>query len=317
MVKVVSEDVVVSYWSGVLPSVTYLHFLSFRVLNPNMKYVLYLESDFELEGTIPPLLGAKLNSLNIQIEKIKLSKLMDELGVPEFAAWKENFCFRMARKVTRRLTPILYALGVRKHFYFSSTMGFTLSHKFPFSGYVTDLPYRADLFRSLIHSKHADKNFLYVDLDICFIRSCDFKAAPMGSIAQWGTSDFGNSAYLMLPTTAKKAKQTILESLSKGVSALPWVLYNKERIEDYGLSIIDCAYLDPAWSPRSVIYQDSSLFFREGVHVESFLKEVRERCLGVHWHNQWNVRPDTCSPYSLLVNHFEDIFSGLHTSDTL
>lgn len=315
MVRSISEDVVVSYWSGILPEVSYLHFLSFRVLNPNMKYVLYLENDHDLKGTIPPLLSSKLNLLNIDIEVVELSKLMDELGVPRFAVWRENFSFRTARRVARRFAPILFALGVRKHLFFSHTMGFTLSHKFPFSGFITNLPYRADLFRSLIHSRYEEKNFLYVDLDICFIKSCDFKAAPLGAIAQWGTSDFGNSAYLMLPATARKAKRAILDNLLQGVSALPWVLYNQERVTDYGLTIIDCAYLDPAWSPRSVIYQDSSLFFRDGKHVEGFLQEVRERCLGVHWHNQWSVRPDAGSPHSLLVSYFEDGLSAFHTSD--
>jgi hypothetical protein len=315
MAEVISEDVVVSYWSGILPEVSYLHFLSFRVLNPNTKYVLYLEKDHDLNGTIPPQLSSKLSLLDIDIEVVELTKLMDELGVPSFAVWRENSFFRIARRVARRFAPMLFALGVRKHLFFSSTMGFTLSHKFPFSGFKTNLPYRSDLFRSLIHSRYEEKNFLYVDLDICFIKSCDFKAAPMGTIAQWGTSDFGNSAYLMLPTTASKAKRAILDNLLHGVSALPWILYNQERVTDYGLSIIDCAYLDPAWSPRSVIYQDSSLFFREGDHVQDFLQEVYERCLGVHWHNQWSVRPDTGSPYSLLVSHFENGLLAFHPSD--
>lgn len=307
-------DIVVSYWSGILPEVSYLHFLSFRVLNPNTKYVLYLESDPGFTGTITPQLISKLKLLNIYTEQIRLSQLMAELDVPPFAIWRENAFYGFVKRVINRFAPILYALGIRKHLFYSNVIGVSLSHDFAFSGFQMNLPYRADLFRSLIHTRFRESNFLYVDLDICFIKSLDFNAVPQGAIAQWGTSDFGNSAYLMLPAKAKRAKQMIRDNLVLGVSALPWVLYNKERVELYGLSIIDCAYLDPAWSPRSVIYQKSSLFFTEGAHVESFLKELHERCLGVHWHNQWNVLPEDGSPYSLLLNYFENGLSGHEAS---
>jgi hypothetical protein len=307
------KEVVVSYWSGPLPEICYLHFLSFRKHNPEMEYVLYLEEDFNLEGSVSEILMEKLLLLDISIERIQLSKLMFELDVPAFSIWLDNSLYRFARRIIRKITPLFYRLGMRKGIFPSEVMGITLSHRFPFTGYSTNLPYRADLFRSLIHRKYIEWNFLYVDIDICFTAPIDFMRYPQGAIAQWGTDNFGNSAFLLLTSSARNARNLILQNLIDGVSALPWILYDKERIVDYQLTIIDNKYIDQAWSPKSIIFQDSSLFFKMGPHVDSFLEEVLSDSIGIHWHNQWKITPDAGSPYQRLVDMFE---RGMHFKTT-
>jgi hypothetical protein len=272
---------------------------------------LYLEQDLGYEGFVTGDMAERLKQLNIEIVRVRLSLLMREMGIPKFSPWKNSIAFRFARKLSRKSVYLLWNLGIRKGLFRSEIMGLTQSHKFPFSGYSANLPYRADLFRSLIHAKHVSSNFLYVDIDICFIKSIDFSGNPNGAIAQWGTDNFGNSAYLMLPISAEDAKLGILNWLRSGVSALPWILYNRERVLTYGLKIIDCSLIDPAWSPDSAIYQNSSLFFENGPHVDEFLIEVNNRCIGVHWHNQWSSTPELGSPYERLLSGFRAEFAKL------
>jgi hypothetical protein len=253
----------------------------------------------------------RLNTLGIEVASVCLSQLMAEMTIPKFSIWGNSLFFRFARKLSRKSVPILWRLGIKKGLFESDVMGITQSHNFPFSGYSANLPYRADLFRSLIHAKHADCNFLYVDIDICFISSIDFSQHPQGAIAQWGTDTFGNSAYLLLPISAGRARSKILSLLRSGLSALPWILYNRERVADFDLEIINCSTIDPAWSPDSVIYQNSSKFFENGIHVDAFLVEINEKCIGVHWHNQWQKTPEMGSPYERLLSKFKSDLSIL------
>jgi hypothetical protein len=306
-----SEDVVVSYWSGNLPEVSHLHFISFRVLNPGKRYILYLEQDLGYEGSVSKDMEKRLKKLGIEVASVRLSLLMQEMKIPKFSSWGSSTFFKVARELSRKSAPLLWRLGIKKGLFESEVMGLTQSHGFPFSGYSSNLPYRADLFRSLIHAKHEGCNFLYVDIDICFITSIDFSNHPQGAIAQWGTATFGNSAYLMLPISAGGAKSRILALLRSGLSALPWILYNRERVADFGLNIIDCSKIDPAWSPDSVIYQNSSMFFENGSHVDAFLVEINEKCVGVHWHNQWQKTPEVGSPYERLLSKFNSDLSTL------
>jgi hypothetical protein len=280
-------------------------------LNPKKRYILYLEQDLGYEGSVSKDMEKRLNKLGIEVALVSLSLLMKEMGIPKFSAWGNSVFFRLARKLSRKSVPVLWRLGIKNGLFESEVMGLTQSHGFPFSGYSANLPYRADLFRSLIHAKHSDCNFLYVDIDICFITSIDFSHHPQGAIAQWGTDTFGNSAYLMLPISAKGAKSRILSLLRSGLSALPWILYNRERVADFGLKIINCSKIDPAWSPDSVIYQNTSMFFENGNHVEAFLAEIDEKCIGVHWHNQWQKTPEVGSPYERLLSKFNNDLSTL------
>ena len=300
-------QVVVSYWSGKLPEITFLHFLSVRTLNPDLRYVLYLECDPNFVGSTGPDLDARLRSLGIEIKRVSLNELLLKSGVPRFSKWREIRSYRLFRKVIRRLIPVISALLPKASTYKidkSDLLNWVVSHNFPFSGYSHDRAYRSDLFRSLIFQEYSDCDYLYLDLDICLIRKLEFNSFPDGAIAPWGTSKSGNSAYLLLPRSALSAKAKILKSLQAGHSALPWVLYSETRIRDYNLHLHESREIDPAWSVESVIHADTTLFFRSGDHVSKFISEVDDNCIGVHWHNQWSVIPENGSPYEILKDRF-------------
>jgi len=300
-------QVVVSYWSGKLPEITFLHFLSVRTLNPDLRYVLYLESDRNFVGFIDPDLDARLRALGIDVETVSLNELLLQSGVPRFSRWRDVRSYRLFRKVIRRLIPFFSAVlpkGSRYKIDKSDLLNWVVSHNFPFSGYSHDRAYRSDLFRSLIFQEYSDCDYLYLDLDICLIRPLEFDCFPHGAIAPWGTSKSGNSAYLLLPRSALSARIKILKSLRAGHSALPWVLYSETKIRDYNLHLYQSREIDPAWSVESVIHADTTLFFRSGNHVSKFISEVDENCIGVHWHNQWSVVPESGSPYEILKARF-------------
>ena len=293
--------VVVSYWSGELPEVTRLHFLSFRRLNPDTKYVLFLESDASFEGSISELMRLMLKELEIEVRHVALTDLMASQKIPQFSRFKNSFSYSLGRKFLRKLYPIIFKFNLcRNSIHYSELMGFTAGHSFPLTGYVFDLAYRADLFRSLVHQLFTKDDFLYIDLDVCFMKPIDFECASDGLCAQWGTADSGNSAYLLLPK-GSSARELIARDLKSGMSALPWILYNSQQLARFGILMLPTKVFDPAWDPSSVIVGRSDLFFRSGFHVETFLNEVNRDCICVHWHNQWMESPDPESPYDCLL----------------
>lgn len=294
-------SVVVSYWSGDLPEVTKLHFISFRKLNPDVKYVLHLERDSGFEGSLSKPMVDLLHELKIEISSVSLASLMELQGVARFSKFRRDKLFTMSRKIFRRMYPVFYRFPcTKRRIFHSKLMGFTAGHTFPLTGYVSDLAYRADLFRSLAHQLFQGSDYLYIDLDVCFIKPLKFESSSAGYCAQWGTDDSGNSAYLMLPQNSP-ARQMILNDLQSGFSALPWVLYSSEQLGRYGISMLPNKVFDPAWDPDSVIHERSDLFFRSGSHVSTFINEIMFDCICVHWHNQWNEIPDLDSPYDRLL----------------
>jgi hypothetical protein len=306
--------IVTAYWSGVLPKITELHFESFRKLNPGIEYRLYLESDKGFEGFIPDYLKSTLERLNIKVVRISLENLLTSASVPIFSKYKNSLFYRIGRyslaKSLSNFGRLLLKVSRKSEIrlgktFFTKTMGCSPGHSRIFSGSKMNLAERSDLFRSNIFNQWPNRDFLYVDLDICFIQPLDLDKFSMGAISQWGTTDFGNSAFLYLPKLQRVARERILRELRLGTSALPWILYSKERCQKYGIEIISNKYLDPAWSPGSEIYGKSDRFFKAGPHSASFVEEIRLTNLLVHWHNQWGCIPEEDSPYDVLLKSFK------------
>lgn len=306
--------IVTSYWSGELPDITKLHFESFRALNPTTEYVLYLDSDEGFEGVVPPSLSQTLDRLRISTQKISLGELMSSSGIPSFSVWKNSFIYRAIRsflaKLLSNLSPLILGLVQKTEVrlgnnFFTTSMGFSPGHARAFSGSKVNLAERSDLFRSTIFNQYPDRDFLYIDLDICFIKPLALHEYPLGAISQWGTAEFGNSAFLYLPESARRARKGIANELRLGTSALPWILYNKIRCEYFGLKILSNDMMDPAWSPNSIIHGASDKFFKSGSHVDTFLDEIRSNNLLIHWHNQWNQIPEKGSPFDVLLSKFQ------------
>ena len=307
--------IVTSYWSGNLPEITKLHFASFRKLNPYTEYVLYLDSERNFEGIISEEMRTFLASLNISVKHISLNDLMHSQKIPGFSKWKDNFQYRFFRRAITTLSSHMFLtlnkitnrteLRLIKGFY-STLMGYSPSHSRPFSGSKMNLAERSDIFRSCIFSCYPDRDFLYVDLDICFIKPLQLEGLNNGAISQWGTADFGNSAFLFLPKSSHKARTAILQELQTGTSALPWILYNQRRCRNYDFTILPNSLTDPAWTPGSSIHGESDKFFKNGPHVQAFLLELELNNLFVHWHNQWRTSPEKGSPYELLLSSFKD-----------
>ncbi len=306
--------IVTAYWSGDLPDITKLHFESFRALNPTTEYVLYLDSDKGFEGVIPHSLMATLDRLKISVQKISLVDLMSSSGIPSFSEWKDSILYRAFRSVLTRslsnVSPLILGLAQKTEVrlannFFTTSMGFSPGHARAFSGSKVNLAERSDLFRSTIFNHYSDRDFLYVDLDICFTKSLSLNEYGVGAISQWGTAEFGNSAFLFLSKSAHVARREITNELRLGTSALPWILYNKIRCEKFGLKILSNDMMDPAWSPNSIIYGASDKFFKSGSHVDIFLDQIRLNNLLIHWHNQWKQIPEKGSPFEVLLSKFQ------------
>jgi len=302
----ISSTTVISYWSGVLPEISRLHFLSFRANEPHLPYILYLESDTGFEGSIPDSLANLLLELRIEIRSIGLTGLMASNQIPKFSHWKDNRIFKLGKYVIYKISPLFEHLPSQPNIFNKSPKkGITFSHHVPFTGFVNDLAYRADIFRALAISIFNQTDFLYLDLDICLVRPLTLTKWKSGAIAQWGTDNFANSAFLFVPQMATNARSKIIGNLQYGISALPWVLYSRDRVDSYEFEMIPNHLLDPAWDPNSVISGQSELFFRSGSHVKQFMRETKD-IIAIHWHNQWAQIPEKNSPYDILMEHFKD-----------
>ena len=79
-----------------------LHFLSFRKLNPDVKYVLHLEGDSGFEGHMSKPMVDLLHELKIEISSVSLASLMEMQGVARFSKFRRKKLFTIGRKIFRR-----------------------------------------------------------------------------------------------------------------------------------------------------------------------------------------------------------------------
>lgn len=300
------QVIVFSYWAGSLPNISELHFRSFRANNPGVKYVLHLDSTAKYSSFVNAHLMKVLLDCDIEVKSYSLEQEMAEVGVPAFPVPYPRIVQRIGRRFLKSAAHFLHN---RSNFnipgmYFSDELGWTLWHKSRFSNLIEDLAYRSDLFRTIKLIKTTDRHFIYSDIDISFCRPLKEMKIQKSFTSQWGTSNFANTAFLLIQSSNGIARTLIHKEITLGKPALPWILFTREFCETINLNILDINLFDPAWTTGSSIEGRSDLFFSDGPHVEIFLREVELRNWMVHWHNQWSTAPQVNSPYMRQLSKF-------------
>jgi hypothetical protein len=303
---------IISYWYGELPQISKLHFISFQYNNNlNAKYTFYIdqESKSEFENNKPDW----LDDLDIDIIFIDLYDLMNKYGISPFHRELSTsihktiskallFMIRLSNYVLRRL-PNWMRIFIAKRTTYNLEMGLSLKHSNRFSNLIKDLPYRSDIFRSLIIGQLENDDILYVDIDVIFVKKLALIDLRQSFVSQWGSSDYGNSAILFL-TKKDQAISKIISRLQKTNSARPWALYSNINCQNYNLQISPIRFYDPSWAFGSPIYGKPEYLMMYTKYVSLIIKYIEQNCIFVHWHNQWKTIPDLDSPYGKYVERF-------------
>jgi len=305
---------VVAYWAGNLPEITALHFISFERQNDlNFKYILYADNSQGFESSIPPSLAWLKQKPWFEIRNVELSQLMTEFDIQPFSKWKPNLRYRFLRKLktkalhylllkTRALKMDFLSKYVSTHW--NEEVGFTFSHNQKFSGLANHLTYRADIFRSIIANEFPNENVLYVDLDICFTKVFSKYDWSKAFTSPWGRADFANTAIIYFPISQRDIRTKILGELRSTSAAWPWTLYSQNRCSYYGLELRLIEEFDPPWASDSPVSGDSSAFMQKRMNSQEVVDWTDEKSFCFHWHNQWQIIPESGSPYDLYLKKF-------------
>lgn len=308
---------VVSYWNGSIPNITELHFKSFLKQNDlNFKYVLFYEKTKELEisDLLPKNLLWLIDDDRFILRSISLERLMNDNGVMPFSKWKENFSYKVARKIRKIFSSAIFTLIQKVYtspqaqnkfnLKFNEFIGLNFSHTSKFTGLSQHLTYRSDVFRSLISSKFVDSSILYVDLDICFTKRFSEYDWSTAFTSPWGKERFANTAILFLPSFQPWVRQGITRKFQLSSSAWPWNLYSESNCKEFGLELRRIEDFDPPWSDHNPSSGDTSAFFESRENSSALVQWVETNSFCFHWHNQWNTTPDKDSPYMRFLRQF-------------
>jgi hypothetical protein len=307
------NKIAVSYWTGNLPSISNLHFTSFKFNNSNFKYVLYLDNDISNLPTIPEDLIWLLNEPWFELRYFSLTEMMSNFEIEPFSKWSNTLFSRMCRRV--RLYMLKVALILNKKYnklfknainnHYNAEVGFSFSHNQKFTGLYQHLTYRSDVFRSLIAHKYPNDDVMYVDLDICFVKPFDKYDWGNAFSSPWGLGKFANTAILFLPSKNQLIRKKILFEFKEISAAWPWVLYSEVRCKKYGLQLRKIEEFDPAWAPKNPNTGESNSFMEKRSNSQEIVDWIDRHSFCVHWHNQWSVLPEPGSPYYIYFNRFK------------
>ena len=296
----------IAYWNGNIPPVTRLFFSSFLATQKGI-LELYLENCNDLGPA-----KDYLNSKRIIIKEVNLNKLCKGTVFERFSPNRsQNFLdgliiklyskyFVVKRNLYEKFLPD--KLPQHRSCLVHPLMGLTPTSKpivnIPFYGAVRDqynLAFWGDIFR-LLMSILEKEDFVYVDLDVCFLK--DFTPLFKGEdfVYEWEHQAFANSA-VMFSSRDGILKKRISEIVEKYDTVTPWFVFSKEEPLLEELRILSCELFDPLWKQESPNFDR---FFED-----NSVMELLDESYAYHWHNHWRVLPKEGSCYSHLLNKFE------------
>lgn len=309
------SNIAVSYWAGTLPTISNLHFTSFKFNNDkNFKYILFLDNDIKSNPSISNDLLWLLNESWFEIRYFSLTKMMNDFKIANFSKWHNNLFYKTCRKFKIKIikTKIriytIYNSLTRSQFLsnnYNSEIGISFSHTQKFTGLSGHLTYRSDVFRSIIAGKFPNDNVLYVDIDICFVKQFNDYDWSKAFTSPWGLSKFANTAIIFFPAYDQILRRRILSELKQSSAAWPWMLYSKEKCEYFGLELRRIEDFDPPWATSNPSTGNSSSFMKKQANSQEIVDWADNNSFCFHWHNQWNVIPEVGSAYDIYFERYK------------
>jgi len=180
-------------------------------------------------------------------------------------------------------------------------MGWTFIGDIQDSAVALGPAYRSDLFRALVAERMPGENVLYSDLDVYFAKDFSEWDFSENFTYRWGDFSWANSALLFISGRyARRTSSLLAEEVLNGTPALPWFLFTEENCEKFDIRIMPTALFDPLWTRGSVLEGQAKRFFRDE-WSERLLKEIENRFLACHWHNEWDTVASKGSAFQALL----------------
>jgi hypothetical protein len=309
-------DNIVFYWSGEVPPITELCFLSALNKSTHSRIHLFLDEDIGYEGSLDPSLDWLKDHPRFELHSFSLSNwvLQDLDRNPRNRYWsviRNLLCIAMDKWVTPKVSNRLSKLRVTKRVLGSWHMQFGW---FPVADSIFLLEnkghaYRADVFRALIPKYFPLESILYSDLDVFFSAPFHKWNLKKGFTYRWGESSWANTAILFYPRVHKNEYESIIRDLNSDIPALPWFLFQEDSCERFGIDIKRVELFDPGWTKSSPLSKDTRLFFMDSTFSKEIIEEIETKFYAAHWHNQWKTKPSQGSVYSILLNKERSVFA--------
>lgn len=299
---------VISYWNGVLPDITELHFRSFLAYHDeSVAYCLYLEEG----SSISEKMAWLHDEPRIQIRYINLKEALTAVGLDHLLeptspraenfrnAW--NAVYRRWLKIVGNRVPFAASprpalLGWR-----TKPFGYTPRYSRLWNSPIINKAMMGDLFRILYSTILAEDTF-YVDLDVAFCVDVRSFIADRSFIYRWQKWPFGNSAVMYVPAGASIKRDGSLVALCRKLGTpLPWVLFSDKYCRQIDMDIADCAKFDPFWVDNPFGVGNFGAFFEALPDSEARARFIQENCWMFHWHNHWSAVRISGSPYDMLL----------------
>lgn len=305
------------YWSGVVPPIAELCFVSALNKSSHSKIHLYLDDDSGFEGSLDPSLAWLESHPRFHVHRFSLSNwvqrdLNRKTITNQASMIRHLLCVGMNKwvppKISNRISKFRFSKLILGSWHWLGWFplandDFLIKNHGP--------AYRADVFRALIPKQFPVESILYSDLDFYFSASFQKWNFTRGFVYRWGELSWANSALLFYPKNHSSQYYSIIQDLNSDIPALPWFMFQEDSCIRHGISIEGVESFDPGWTKSSKLANDSSLFFGDSVLLKEFLDEIEKQFLAVHWHNHWNTKPSKDSAYSVLLERERSI---LHNS---
>lgn len=299
-------DFIVFYWTGALPAISELSILSALNRTKETSIHVYLDSDEGFESSIPEGLQWLIGQPRLTFVDFRLAGWIEDENPKRIS--------RFLSTLRKTLCRALNFFSIHKLLVFRNMSKFlskVLGQWHPIFGFwprtdpifsiqLSRAAYRADVFRVLVSKKYSGYSLLYSDLDVYFSKPLSQWPLDKSFTYRWAEKPWANSAILFYHKDRRETSEFLVREVASGGSALPWFLFSDTGCEKAGIQVLEVDQFDPMWSPSSLAFEDSGLFFRESPLSELFLSEIRTRFLAVHWHNQWAKIPEDQSTFSRL-----------------
>jgi hypothetical protein len=293
-----------SYWTGELPEISRLHFLTVaKALSPESQYILFIE-----KASLSSSMLALLGRCRVYLVTIDLPQLMQENGLGKLLR-RSVFTSRW-RWVQRTLRdhPRLTKFSRLGHYH--STMHFTPRYNLLLGSPPVTGVRLSDYVRVLISSL-MPTHTLYMDIDFAFPRPLEWIYRHGSFVYDWERRGFANSALMSVREDSPIKTGALIDLLKYAGTAVPWILFSQENCRACGLEILPCDRLDPAWSKSN--RQKVDEFFTRRHDSDETFRELQREFDAIHWHNRWQVTPEPGSPYDLWLRELTS--SPLHQAN--
>lgn len=282
------------FWTGDLPDISRLHFLTAAKALPRASRYVLLTHNSTVSSSLLQLLGrCGIDVIALDLPRLMKEHRLDELlrRTPLSPLW--GFVQRLAKR-SEHLSRIS-GLG-----HCHPTMGFTPRSNLVLGGPPPLAALLSDYVRILV-SSIVRTDTLYTDIDFAFTRPLDWIFEHRSFVYSWERRPFANSALMFVTKNSSIKCGKLLDLMRQEGTGKPWILFSRENCSAYGLEVLPCDRIDPLWSLANPSGPKFSEFFTCNDDSEEKLALLKNEFDAIHWHNRWNEVPEPGSPYDLWL----------------